>query len=146
MTEAVRLTQDELREMLVERFGEDPMAWAFRCPHCGDVATGQDFRDALAAHPRANRDGSATTASDIIGQECIGRTLGALVKPTATHDRGCDWCAYGLFRGPWLVDLGEGKTMGCFPVADAPAPPDACSREGCGRPQAEHEMGGVFCP
>lgn len=115
-----KLTQAELLAELEARFGPDPMDWAFQCPNCGDAATGRDFREALAAHPRQER-GEAVAASDVLGQECIGRTLGALSKGNGKYEgRGCNWCAYGLFSGPWTVTLPEGGTMGCFPLAPAP--------------------------
>lgn len=115
------LTQTELLDLLHERFGDDPMAWAFQCPHCRDIATGQDFRDALAANPRTRDDGTSVTASAILGQECIGRTLGAL-RGAADEwtGRGCDWTAYGLFHGPVTVTTDGGHTMHAFPVAPAP--------------------------
>lgn len=124
MGEHRRLTQAELVAEARSRFGDDPLGWAFQCPRCGDVATGRDFREALADHSRTNRDGSATIASDLLGQECIGRTLGALAGP-ATEDgkgqarRGCDWCAYGFFPGPWEIELPDGRTVSGFPLAES---------------------------
>jgi hypothetical protein len=101
------LTQAQLIAEATAAFGDDPLKWAFRCPHCGDVATPQDFRDAGADPNR-------------IGQECIGRYLGALA-PSGTGrplvSRGCDWAAYGLFRGPWLIEMPNGNTTGSFPLA-----------------------------
>lgn len=120
MTDSRHLTQDELHDLLVERFGDDPMRWAFRCPQCGDVATGQDMRDALAANPLTRKDGTSLTASDVLGQQCIGRLIGALrVKAEEYSGRGCDWCSFGLFHGPWFVTTPEGKDIPCFPVAEA---------------------------
>ncbi len=114
-----KLTQDELLAEARARFGDDPMQWAFQCPHCKDIATGQDFRDALKEHPRTHsRSGEAVIASDVIGQECIGRTLGALKKDGPTG-RGCDWAAYGLFPGPWEIVLPDGRSMYGFPLAPA---------------------------
>jgi hypothetical protein len=113
------LTQDELVEEARSKFGDNPLNWAFTCPSCGDVATGRDFKKALTAHPRT-RDGQPVTASDVLGQECIGRTLGALATPP-THQRGCDWAAYGLIGGPWTVTLPEGRTIHAFPLAEAGA-------------------------
>ncbi|MBB0232555.1 VVA0879 family protein, partial [Streptomyces calidiresistens] len=52
------LTQAELLAEARAAFGNDPLTWAFRCPNCGDVATGQDFRHALITHPRTRRDGT----------------------------------------------------------------------------------------
>ena len=117
MTDHRRLTQQQLATEATQTFGEDPMKWAFLCPSCGDIATGQDFKDALAEYPRENRDGSPVMASDRLGRECIGRTLGVLRKDAEYTGRGCDWAAYGLFGGPWTVELPNGKTMHCFPLA-----------------------------
>ncbi|MEU5945112.1 VVA0879 family protein [Micromonospora sp. NPDC047465] len=104
-----KLTQDELMTEAAALFGDDPMKWAFRCPHCGDVATPADFKEAGASPGMA-------------GQECIGRSLGALKKPKPTNTRGCDWAAYGLFRGPWEVVVpAEGdkpeRSIWAFPLA-----------------------------
>jgi hypothetical protein len=114
------LTQAELVAEATERFGADPLAWAFRCPSCGDIATGADFRDALAENPRRHRSGAAVIASDVVGQECIGRSLGALEKGNGKYaGRGCDWAAYGLFGGPWTITLPDGRSMHAFPLAPA---------------------------
>jgi hypothetical protein len=95
-------SQEELRDEARHRFGDDPKMWAFVCPACGDVATVQDFIDA----------GDANAAK--AGQECIGRSLGALGRDAkrdrkgimrAPGGRGCDWAAYGLFHGPWAITL-----------------------------------------
>lgn len=116
-----KLTQAELVAEAKARFGDDPMQWAFQCPTCKDIATGQDFRDALAEHPRTNlRTDKPVIASDIIGKECIGRTLGALGRKPY-KGRGCDWAAYGLFAGPWEIVLPDGRSMHAFPLAPAPA-------------------------
>lgn len=121
---------DQWLDLLSERFGKDPMNWAFTCPSCEDVATGADFRAALAERPSTRKDGSTRIASDLLGQECIGRTLGALTMTDTAYSkeveagrtRGCSWCAYGLFRGPDVVQYsvnGETKDMFCFPIAPA---------------------------
>lgn len=109
-TVAVRLTQAELQTLARHRFGDDPLDYAFACPSCGDVATLREFRDA--------GDGSRA------GQECIGRLTGALTRSGATNTRGCDWAAYGLFRGPWLITLTreDGTTVEAPGFALAPAP------------------------
>lgn len=112
------LTQADLLAELRSTFGDDPMTWAFRCPACGDVATGQDFRDTLTASPRTRRNGTPATASDYLGQVCIGRVLGALAQPP-TNERGCDWAAGGLFSGPWFVAAPDGREIPSFPIAAA---------------------------
>ncbi|SDM47266.1 hypothetical protein SAMN04487981_101634 [Streptomyces sp. cf386] len=115
------LTQAELVAEAAERFGDDPLKWAFVCPSCGDVANGQDFSEALAANPRKHRSGETVIASDVVGQECIGRTLGALAKGQGKYTgRGCDWAAYGLLCGPWTITLPNDRTMHAFPLAPAP--------------------------
>ncbi|MFC9681323.1 VVA0879 family protein [Streptomyces sp. NPDC056948] len=119
-TDHRKLTQAELVAEATERFGDDPLKWAFRCPSCGDVANGEDFREALAANPRKHRTGADVIASDVVGQECIGRTLGALEKGHGKYTgRGCDWAAYGLFGGPWTIALPDGRSMHAFPLASA---------------------------
>lgn len=119
-TEHRKLTQVELVAEATERFGDDPLKWAFICPSCGDVANGMDFREALAAKPRKHRSGEDVIASDVVGQECIGRTLGALVKGGGKYTgRGCDWAAYGLFAGPWTIALSGGRSMHAFALAPA---------------------------
>ncbi|WP_326646091.1 hypothetical protein OG884_15680 [Streptosporangium sp. NBC_01755] len=115
MTDHRKLTQAELLAELRERFGDDWTSWAFQCPHCSDIATGLDFSVALNNYPRKGHDGQEVTASAVLGQECIGRTL------SKGEERGCDWAAYGLFRGPWELTLPDGQSMWCFPIAPAPA-------------------------
>ncbi len=56
-------------------FGKDFTKYKFRCPKCGNVASGQEFKDA-GAKP-----------NDIYCN-CIGRFV---------KGKGCDWAAYGLF-------------------------------------------------
>lgn len=109
-------------DLLAERFGEDVYNWAFQCPSCKDVATAQDFVDALKDRPITREDGSKMTASDILGKQCIGRNLGALEEADQSDwkGRGCDWAAYGLFRGPVTVVMPDGKEVCSFPVAKAP--------------------------
>jgi hypothetical protein len=121
-TDHRKLTQAALVAEATERFGADPLKWAFICPSCKDVANGEDFSKALAEHPRThNRSGETVIASDIVGQECIGRTLGALTKGRGKYTgRGCDWAAYGLFAGPWQIELPNGHTMHAFPLAPTP--------------------------
>ncbi|MFG3585060.1 VVA0879 family protein [Streptomyces sp. NPDC047990] len=119
-TTARTLTQAELIAEATDLFGTDPIKWAFRCPSCDDIATGEDFRQALTDKPRKNREGGDVIASDLVGRECIGRTLGALDKRITYSGRGCDWAAYGLFGGPWTITLPDGRSMHAFPLAPRP--------------------------
>ncbi|KIF67573.1 hypothetical protein HY68_01310 [Streptomyces sp. AcH 505] len=108
-----KLTHAEFLADARDRFGDNPADWAFKCPNCGDVATGRDFRKALSAHPR-ERKGQAVVASDVMGQECIGRTLGV------DSERGCNWAAYGLLPGPCEVVMPDGQSSWTFELAPAP--------------------------
>jgi hypothetical protein len=119
------LTFEELNTEAKRRFGDNDRAYAFACPRCGDVATLQDFLD--VGKPEA------------IGQDCIGRHLGALTgahrpdkKGIVRGDapRGCDWCAYGLFPGPWLIQMPNGKPVWSFPLAPGNPKPTAPGTSG----------------
>lgn len=68
-------TAEDWKAEGARRFGPNPEDWKFKCPACGRINTGQEFKDA-GANP------------DSMYCECIGR-----------HDKtkGCDWAAYGLF-------------------------------------------------
>lgn len=119
--ESVRWTQKEFRAELVKRFGPDWRAWAFECPHCGDVATGADFEKALLEVGMKDEDGHVAVER-YLGQRCIGRVLGAL-KGTQEHwqksgGRGCDWVAFGLFRGPDVVVLPDDTEVWAFKIAE----------------------------
>lgn len=104
-----QLTQEALLAELRAAYGDDPMNWAFTCPSCNTITTGAQLSAALKTHPRTdNRTGDRVITSDILGQECIGRT---------DPEQGCDWAAYGLFRGPWEIALPNGNTLWGFPIA-----------------------------
>lgn len=57
-------------------FGKEPENWKFKCPKCGNVASGQEFKD-VGQGPNS------------MYCECIGRYV---------KGKGCDWAAYGLFN------------------------------------------------
>jgi hypothetical protein len=114
--EKAHFTKAEFRAEAIARFGSDPLPRvAFECPNCGDVATLQDFLDLL----------KEDEAARVLGQNCIGRYLGALDDDEADETgrsstrRGCSWVAYGLIRGPWLIDIGHGHEVPCFRLAGA---------------------------
>ncbi|MFJ8006164.1 VVA0879 family protein [Streptomyces fagopyri] len=118
MSDQRTLTLKEFHADARARFGENPLNWAFQCPSCGDVATGEALRAAIASNPRKHSTGQSVRFTDVLGQECIGRSLGAL-KGSAV--RGCKYAAYGLFPGPWQVTVpGRERPMFCFPLAPAP--------------------------
>lgn len=117
-------TREEMHQTMTDRFGPDPLDWSFTCPSCSTPTTLRDFRDALVLRPRTNRDGTPVTAEQISGQECIGRTLGALDKTLdwsalvgAGRGMGCDWAAYGLLPGPDFLTVDD-RTIPCFPITE----------------------------
>lgn len=76
MNDKTSYTADEWRAESRRRFGVRLQDYRFKCPRCGNVATGEDFKKA-GANPNA------------MYTECIGRYNAKTV--------GCDWAAYGLF-------------------------------------------------
>lgn len=115
------IAQDDLYALLKERFGDDPMAWAFECPNCKDVATAEEFHNALVFQPRHRPDdGRAVTCFGLLGLACVGTVLGALEVPSAKEwkGRGCDWRANGLIGGPWTVVRPDGSTVYAFAPAE----------------------------
>lgn len=106
------MQRQTLEEWLSEgkkRFGDDFTNWKFRCPACGHVASGQDFKK-LGAKP-----------NDMY-QICIGRANGKGTDGMKGKDEGngCNWAAFGLFgtldKGR-IVITPEGKEVEVFDFA-----------------------------
>ena len=90
-----------------ELFGEDMEDWQFVCPTCGLV---QSIARAKKEWPQLkDRNWNVTS-------ECVGRY---------TKDVGCDWAAYGLFRGPLFVELNNGDEIAAFDFVGKPFTGDA---------------------
>lgn len=68
-------TREEWLAHARQLFGPHLIDWRFKCPHCGNIATGAEFL-AAGAEP------------DDMAKCCIGRFV---------TGRGCDWAAFGLF-------------------------------------------------
>lgn len=90
-------------------FGADSKMrdWRFVCPQCATVTSGQDFMD-LFRSQGLTEDEANVKGAQMAGRACIGRH---------TSDAGCDWCAWGLFRGPREVVLprSDPAVDGSFP-------------------------------
>lgn len=85
-------------------FGADNDRWRFKCPACKLVMSMHKAR-ALPDEERAKlRSGGWQIES-----ECVGRYLA---------DVNCNWCAYGLFRGPYFVALSDGHRTPVFGFDD----------------------------
>lgn len=116
------ITHAEYLAEAIDRFGEDKANWAYVCPSCGIVTTGQEHLDALAANPRLTKPGGVPVdLRHVLGQECIGRSLGALADMDRPYEgRGCDRVAYGLIHAPLAVEI-AGDVIYSFEFAEVPA-------------------------
>lgn len=95
-------TKEEWMAKGKKLFGDDMMQWEFKCPSCGNVQTPADFEQL--------KDKGATPNSAY--QQCMGRFTGGKEGP-----HKCDWCAYGLFGGPDVID-----GVKAFPFNEEPNP------------------------
>jgi hypothetical protein len=104
----IKQTLQEWLDEGKQRFGDDFTNWRFKCPACGHVASGQDFKD-LGANP-----------NDMY-QVCIGRVNGKGTDGTEGKDEGngCNWAAYGLFGtlGKGRIVINEDKEVQVFDFA-----------------------------
>jgi hypothetical protein len=93
------MTEPEWQALGRSLFGDDLTGWRFRCPTCGSVMSIEKARampvDQLAKLLASKRS---------VEQECVGRHI----------DAGRDWCAYGLFSGPFFVVRGSGSKTPVF--------------------------------
>lgn len=84
-------------------FGTNKEDWRFVCPACGHVASIAKIRAEL---PELKGKRWAP------GQECVGRF---------TDKVDCDWCAYGLFRGPLVITAAnDGREVPYFDFEGRP--------------------------
>jgi len=97
-TQPTAMTEADWRALGDRLFGENTALWRFKCPSCGHVMAMGKAR-AMPEEAKAKLRNRWS-----IEQECVGRYL---------PEQGCDWCAYGLFNGPFFVTRGE-KTMPVF--------------------------------
>ena len=103
----MKYTHPEWLTELKNRFGEDMMKWAFKCPACGKISTMQEFKDA-GAEPNDSY------------QTCIGRFTGK-GSPTKDSKEGCNWAAFGLLgtlSGGDVIITEEGKEVPVFSMAE----------------------------
>lgn len=104
------ITREQWEAKGSELFGNDKEKWRFACPICGNEMS---IERARAEFPELKGRGWRPE------QECIGRGIDTPAARMKSGDR-CDWCAYGLFRGPLLVTVGEGKQVAVFDFAGKP--------------------------
>lgn len=92
-------------------FGEDKLTWKFKCPSCGYVVCGNDYK--------ALKEQGATGAH--VGFSCIGRFMpnSSDFLHRKPEDPGpCNYAGGGLFTiNPIVVTYGEGKHVEMFEFA-----------------------------
>lgn len=88
------ITRAKWEAMGHELYGDNKQAWRFECPMCHNV---QSVERAKREWPELEGMGWQPWA------ECIGRYL--------EGRGGCDWAAYGLFRGPLEIDAPEQEAL-----------------------------------
>lgn len=83
------LTEAEWRTEAVRRYGPDAMAWRFRCPACGHVATVADWA-------------AVEAPESAIAFSCVGRwqkkPREAFVHKADKSPEPCNYAGGGLFR------------------------------------------------
>lgn len=94
------MSEPEWNALGEKLFGADLARWRFKCPTCGTAMSIEKAR-AMPADDVARLRGGKWN----IEQECVGRYL---------TGQGCDWCAYGLFSGPFFVVRDGGKKTPVF--------------------------------
>ncbi len=87
---STQLTREQWEAIGNERFGRNQDKWRFVCPICKNEMSVERARSDFANDLQTLRERDYR-----IEQECVGRHLPRV---------GCDWAAYGLFRGPVFVD------------------------------------------
>jgi len=103
-------THEEWVAEAIERFGADPLNWAFVCPVCGTVQTVQEYKAA----------GAPSTAA---GFSCIGRWLEdsreAFEVGGVDGEGGpCNYAGGGLFHlNPVHVTMPDGEIVQAFAFA-----------------------------
>ncbi len=102
----VNYTLDEWLAEGRRRFGPNFTDWRFICPICGNVASGQEFKDAGAPPNR-------------MYQECIGRYRPNPVRGLGVGEERtggpCDYAGYGLIQvSPITVTHPDGKRAMAF--------------------------------
>lgn len=98
-------TEKEWKKIITDRFGESVLNWKFKCPACGRVTSGKEYKEA-GAQP------------DDIYQKCIGNFKGQGKPDPKNNQYGCNWKAYGLFKLGDVVVTEDGTKIDVFPIAD----------------------------
>ena len=86
-------------------FGKDFVNWKFKCPSCGYVASGQEYKDA----------GAPATA---VGFSCVGRWGGSKKEMFDKTGGPCNYAGGGLFGlNPVDIEFEDGEIGQAFEFA-----------------------------
>lgn len=99
----VKYTEKEWKKKLSKMFGENVLDWKFKCPACGKITSGKEFKEA-GAQP-----------NDIY-QKCIGNFKRQGKPDKENNENGCNWKAYGLFKLGDVVITEDGTEIDVFPI------------------------------
>lgn len=99
---------EEWRAEGERRFGGDEMAWKWKCPSCGHVASAQDWQDA----------GAPVGA---VAFSCVGRWKGGRPAKTFRRSGGpCDYAGGGLICiNPVIVTVDGHERLNIFEFAES---------------------------
>lgn len=92
-TEVARLCGGEITKESCQRV-------TFECPACHETHSVGDFVKVMEDRGELSGFDPGTAA-----QQCFHRFVG---------DGKCDWCAFGLFRGPVIITHPDGTESGVF--------------------------------
>ena len=100
------ITRENWLAEAAERFGKDPLKWAFVCPVCGGIQTVQDYKDAGAPQSAA-------------GFSCVGRWVEGSQDAFEQNGPGpCNYAGGGLFRlNPVHITMPDGEVVQAFEFA-----------------------------
>jgi hypothetical protein len=103
-----RYTEAEWNAEGEKLFGPDKDKWAFECPNCKNVMSLERARAEFV---------ELKGSKWLVYQECVGRYSVVAHMAKKVDGKACDWCSYGLFRGPDVVVMPDGKETGVFAFA-----------------------------
>ena len=105
----IHMTEDEWRARGLQLFGADPEKWGFKCPCCGHVATGEEYR-------------ALGDKGGMIGFSCIGRLMPKCREAFVKGGKGpCNYAGGGLFQlNPVHVTCRDGAVIQMFEFATPP--------------------------
>ncbi|WP_428303871.1 VVA0879 family protein [Lacipirellula sp.] len=111
----VKLTEEQWREELQRRYGDNLAAAKFVCPSCGFVQSRADF-ETLGMGPEV--------IGSMLAYSCIGRYRRGQCQAAFTGGPGpCDYAGGGLIMIAPVIVISPTQTVRIFDFADDPLVP-----------------------